>query len=50
VALTSINISKEEFDAMMQKSFDDIKAGRVRPIEDVLRDFEAKYGIKLRGK
>jgi DNA-damage-inducible protein J len=38
-------LSKEEFDLMMQKSFADVEAGRVRHIKDVFDDFERKYEI-----
>ena len=38
-------LRKEEFDAMMQKSFDDIEAGKIRPAEEVMQSFKRKYGI-----
>jgi addiction module RelB/DinJ family antitoxin len=39
------NLSKDDIDILMQKSFDNINSDNVRPIDDVFDDFGKKYGI-----
>ena len=38
-------LTKEQFDAEMQKGFDDIKAGRTHSLEEVRESFQKEYGI-----
>jgi len=38
-------MTKEQFDAMMQKGYDDILAGKVVPAEEVHAELERLYGI-----
>ncbi|MCL2024745.1 MAG: type II toxin-antitoxin system RelB/DinJ family antitoxin [Coriobacteriia bacterium] len=38
-------LSEEEVDAMLEEAVAQIKAGRVRPMEEVHADFQRKYGI-----
>ena len=38
-------LTKEQFDAEMQKGFDDIKAGRTHSFEEVRESFQKEYGI-----
>ena len=37
--------TKEELDLKIALGLSDIEAGRTRPVEDVFRDLERKYGI-----
>lgn len=43
--LSMDSLTKEQLDAEIQKGFDDMNAGRVRPAEDVQEDMRRKYGI-----
>jgi addiction module RelB/DinJ family antitoxin len=38
-------LTKDELDAELDKGFDALKAGKVRPAHEVHADFKAKYGI-----
>ena len=43
--LTYGTLSKEELAAEIQKSLDDIEAGRTRTLDEVEADMKQKYGI-----
>ena len=38
-------MTKQELDTQIQAGLDDIDAGRMRPVEEVFRDLERKYGM-----
>ena len=40
-------LSREEINALINEGLDDIKAGRVRPAEQVFAELEEKYGFAL---
>ena len=39
------NLSEEEVMALVQKGVDDVKAGRVKSLEEVEKDIKARYGF-----
>ena len=39
------NLSEEEIMAIVQKGIDDVKAGRVKPLEEVEAEIKARYGF-----
>ena len=41
------DMTEEEFDKMIQEAFDEIKAGRGIPADEVRRMMESKYGIEI---
>lgn len=42
--LDASHMSKEEFDALMEKSFRDVEEGRVLPMEEVFRKLRERTG------
>ena len=42
--LDASQMSKEEFDALMEKSFRDVEEGRVLPMEEVFRKLRERTG------
>ena len=45
-ALDMSRITKEEFDAELQKAYDSMLAGNGKPLEQARLDFERMYGRK----
>ncbi len=41
------DMTEEEFDALIQETFDDIEAGRCYSLEEVEKEMREKYGIEL---
>lgn len=43
--LNAGNMTKEKFDAEMQKGFDDVENGRIKPAAEVFSDIRRKYRV-----